>query len=570
MSVIRLILIVTILLALYVAALVVYIFPYGWGIPVTIILLAMCKKGYSYTSFGSARWATIADIPHLLEGNGLIVGQIAGKPSRIEGLKALFDNKQPANRATRRFLDSCQRKQQKYIVRLTTACHVAAFAPPGTGKSTGLAIPHLLTCRDAMVVIDFKGELFSATADVRRKWGPVAMIDPFHLTTSHGDSLNVLDTISAHDTDMIDRCRAIAEAIVVRNSQEKEPHWNDAAAMWIAAMIVVVVLFGEEKDRNLQTVRLLLTDPAKMEAAVKLLCTSDACDGIASRLGHQLTHFKEKELASVLTTVGRHMRFLDTPTIAANTRCSTFDPKDILSRNGTVYLCLPPDNTRSLAGLLRLWIDTLVRTVIRCGLKEDRKVYFLLDEAAILGAMDSIEDALNIGRGYGIRLIFLYQSLGQLKKSWAEGQDQTLLSNTTQIFFGVNDQQTAEYVSSRLGDGTLIISSGGTSKGTSHSSSGHGEGSYSYSTNTSDNWAQHGRKLLQPSEVAGLDPRIAITFLPGTPPIWTYLVRYYEKSFQTNYRMSFIRACIDTICLFSAVALIAVMFTAVLSSQTVR
>ena len=39
-----------------------------------------------------------------------------------------------------------------------------------------------------------------------------------------------------------------------------------------------------------------------------------------------------------------------------------------------------------------------------------------------------------------------------------------------------------------------------------------------------------GRKLLKPDEVLGLSERIAITFTPGVPPIWTTLVRYYEES----------------------------------------
>jgi type IV secretion system protein VirD4 len=39
-----------------------------------------------------------------------------------------------------------------------------------------------------------------------------------------------------------------------------------------------------------------------------------------------------------------------------------------------------------------------------------------------------------------------------------------------------------------------------------------------------------GRPLLRKDEVLGLSNRIAITFTPGVPPIWTTLVRYYEES----------------------------------------
>jgi type IV secretion system protein VirD4 len=159
------------------------------------------------------------------------------------------------------------------------------------------------------------------------------------------------------------------------------------------------------------------------------------------------------------------------------------------------------------------------------------KVQFVLDEAASLGQMDAIGDALDKYRGYGVRLLLLYQSVGQLKRCWPEGQDQTLLSNVTQVFFGVNDYQTAEYVSNRLGKETIVVDSGGTSDGGSEQSS-IGAGGLSQSCgaswNDNRNWSQAARELLRPEEVLALDERAAITFAPGLPPIWTWLLRYYE------------------------------------------
>jgi type IV secretion system protein VirD4 len=157
-------------------------------------------------------------------------------------------------------------------------------------------------------------------------------------------------------------------------------------------------------------------------------------------------------------------------------------------------------------------------------------VTWVLDEAASLGRMDALDDAVAVSRGYGVRLQFYFQSVSQLRKCFPEGQEQTLLSNVSQVFFGTNDLPTAEYVSNRLGESTIVVSSGGTSTGTSHQMSNKGDGSSSRSTNESDNWSQMARRLLKPDEVLALDKRIAITFTPGTPPIWTTLVRYYEES----------------------------------------
>jgi type IV secretion system protein VirD4 len=156
-------------------------------------------------------------------------------------------------------------------------------------------------------------------------------------------------------------------------------------------------------------------------------------------------------------------------------------------------------------------------------------VHFVLDEAATLGHMDAIDDAVDKYRGYGVRLQFYYQSIGQVRKCFPDGQEQTLLSNVSQVFFGVNDKDTAQYVSDRLGEETIIVNSGGTSSGTTRQEAMVGQSTTSRSTQRSDNWAQQARRLLKPEEVAALPARVAITFTPGVPPVWTTLIRYYEE-----------------------------------------
>ncbi len=171
----------------------------------------------------------------------------------------------------------------------------------------------------------------------------------------------------------------------------------------------------------------------------------------------------------------------------------------------------------------------MLRACVKGGLQEKNLVHFVLDEAASLGKMDVIDDAVDKYRGYGVRLQFYYQSVGQLKKCFPEGQDQTLLSNCSQIYFGCNDKDTAQYVSDRLGEETIIVTSGGTSKSTTYQGSVAGPPTQSRSFQRSDNWAQQARRLLKPEEVTALSPRSAITFTPGCPPLKTTLIRYYEE-----------------------------------------
>ena len=99
------------------------------------------------------------------------------------------------------------------------------------------------------------------------------------------------------------------------------------------------------------------------------------------------------------------------------------------------------------------------------------------------------------------------------RKCWPSDQGQTLLSNTTKIFFGTNDIQTAEFVSKSLGNATIIVDSGGRNAGTSRQHGTSSGSSYSESSSrtssegTSSSWQQQKRELLAPDEIINLPPR---------------------------------------------------------------
>jgi type IV secretion system protein VirD4 len=521
------------------------IFALQWGglgyIGIVGVLFAFfAKRGYrALTAYGTARWATADDLQAsgmLGANSGLIIGRVMGsaKPSFVKAMQELFRSWVPAKEACEQFLASVRlgRKPRLLpaLVRLPKVVHSLICAPTGVGKGCSFIDPFLLTCPDSIVVVDFKGEIAQLTAKHRRAMfgHRTVIIDPYKIVTQTPDTLNIVDSIKKDSPVAIDESRDAAAAIVIRSGQEKDPHWVDSAEAWIAALIALVVHYGEPNDRSLQTVRTLLSSPEKLEMAIKLMCASDAFDGMLARMGNQLTHFKDKELGSTMTTTNRFLRFLDTLAVAENTTTSSFDPAELLKGKMTIYLVLPPEHMRAQSPLLRLWIGSLLRAVVRGGLQEHTKVHFVLDEAASLGHMEALDDAVDKYRGYGVRLQFYYQSLGQLRKCFPDGQEQTLLSNVSQVFFGVNDLPTAEYVSDRLGEETIVVRSGGTSTGTSRQNS-KDSSSYGYSSNANDNWSQQGRKLLKPEEILALSDRTVITFTPGVPPICTTRIRYFEE-----------------------------------------
>ena len=505
-----------------------------------VLFTLFAKRGYqALTAFGTARWATAGDLraAGMLDANsGLIIGRVGsgGKPPFRKALEELFNSWVPSKEACEQFLASIRfgrkTKLQASLVRMPNAVHSAVFAPTGVGKGVSSVIPFLLATDESAVVVDFKGENFKLTAEHRRKvFGhEIVVLDPFKVASQAPQTFNPLDFIDKDSPTAIDECRDLAKALVISTGHEHDPHWVQSAEAWISALIALVVYYGEPNDRSLQTVRKLLSSPDKLEMAIKLMCASDAWDGMLARQGGNLAHFKDKELNSTLTTTNRFLSFLDTVAVADSTKTSSFNPDDLRLGKMTAYLILPPEHQRAQSPLLRMWIGSLLRAVVRGGLQEKNKVHYVLDEAASLGHMEALDDAVDKYRGYGIRLQFYFQSVSQLRKSFPDGQDQTLVSNVSQVFFGINDLPTAEYVSNRLGEETIVVRSGGTSTGTSRQGSSQGT-SYSSSSNANDNWAQQGRKLLKPEEILALSDRIVITFTPGVSPIWTTRIRYFEE-----------------------------------------
>jgi type IV secretion system protein VirD4 len=520
--------------------------PAAIGATVLLGAVLAYKKGRrALTACGTAAWAGPDELgPRMLHARtGLILGRIPD-PRRRYDLKALLNPGLRSEAACQDFLDALTGRRRKHgrLVRLPQAVHTAVFAPTRCGKGVSLIVPWLLSCDESAVCVDFKGELATLTAAARRAMGHrIVILDPFRLVTQsrklrqRSDTLNPIDFIAKDDELALDECRDLAEAMVIRTGEEKDPHWCDSAEAVIAGLIATVVLYGNQADgtRSLQAVRDILANPKRWEIAKQIM---QETGGMLARWGGQLEHFRGDELSSVLTTSNRFLRFLDTAPVVHSTTSSSFNPADLRRRGKmTAYLVLPPEHARAQSPLLRTWLGCLFRAHLRGGLKETPRVHYILDEAAALGHMQQLDDAVDKYAGYGVRLQFYYQSLGQLKRCWPSDQGQTLLSNTTKIFFGTNDFQTAEFLSKSLGNETIIIESGGRTSGTSQQTGSSSGGSYSQSTSTttsrggSSNWAQQTRELLKPDEITNLPPRTAITLTPGLRPLWTTLLRYYEE-----------------------------------------
>ena len=304
---------------------------------------------------------------------GLPIGRLIdpNRPTRREAIAGLFRPGVPSRDAVRRFLRAVLNvRTASPEVRLTNSIHTLVIAPPGAGKSTGLAVPFLRGCADSAVVLDVKGELFTHSHAQRRAMGhAVHALDPWHLVTGNPATLNPFDWEDPSDPESLDFARDLAESIVVRSPRDDSPHWPDMAEVFIGGVAAAVLNFTPPERCNLLTVSNILADRRLLDETVEALKASAAWDGTLARLGHVMSHAGKEEIESILSTSNRMMRFLSSPAASQSLKASSFDPGDLTKGRTTVYLVVPAQHLRPSAGLIRLWLSTIHRAVVKRGAK---------------------------------------------------------------------------------------------------------------------------------------------------------------------------------------------------------
>ena len=499
------------------------------------------KRGRRWADRSSHGTARLADMAELMQndmtgdGGGLIVGRagFAVLPTRVQGGLALIDPRIGSDAACRIFLSSFYRRRwtTERLLRINRFTHLSTFAPTGRGKSVSVLFPNLLSYDRSCVVIDPAGELHATTAEHRRKafMHRIIRIDPYQICGPGGDCYNPLEAMRPDAPDLIEQVRDLANQLVVRSGTEPDPHWPDKAESVIASFLYFIVTCETNPfDRHLLTLREMLSSHALFERTAKIM-RKHFDHSLLIRLGSQMGWLRDRELASVMSTVQRHVEWMDAPLVADCLTLSSFDPTVLRTDRVTLYLTVPNDKMTVLAAYNRTIIGSLLRVLSRHGADESIPLLFLIDEAASLGQIKTLENAVTTARKTGIRLWFFWQSPDQMKDCFGSRANIILGNMDTTQWFGVNDYDTAENLSKRIGDETRAV--GSETKGTSSSRPTGASGREPQSGNqtTSDSFTTNAiaRRLFKPEEILTFPEDTGLVFHRSLPAILVRLVRHY-------------------------------------------
>ena len=301
--------------------------------------------------------------------------------------------------------------------------HLVTVAQTRAGKGRTVINPTLIHYAGPAVATDPKGELANATAARRHDLGHrVFCADPFEATRGRAKKFrarfNPLSILKPGSKTMIEDAGLIADAIVIPGNTQ-DPHWDESARAFLEGVVLFVAtdqLF--EERRHLATVRDLIAGQAESagETGMDVLAEQMRANNAADPAVHQqimdaAEDFFTKpddERGSVLSNTRRHLRFLSYPQIRHSVSGHDFDLSDLKTgidgRPVTIYLCLPAMRMATCNRWLRLFVNLALAAMEAIPGKPEPPVLFCLDEFPVLGTVKSIEQAVGLLAGYGVRL----------------------------------------------------------------------------------------------------------------------------------------------------------------------
>ena len=475
---------------------------------------------------GSADWMGIQEALQLFPGpHPAYGGVVVGEAYRVDQDKAAVGRFDPASPATwgkggtaPLLIDPCT----------SDATHGAVFAGSGGYKTTAVTIPTLAHWTGSAVVLDPSGQVGPMTAAMREAMGhKVAMIG------SGLDGFNVLDWIDPADPLAETHVQAVIERVAGETPVGKgsENTIFKVRGKELLTCLLADLLWDNTIGRDMKTLREFRRRVRTPEKKMKGLLTdiqAGSKSSLARDLAGSLVDVFSETFSGIYSNANADTQWLSIAAYADMLSSGTVHSADLASGKLTVFVQIPMDAMRATPEVARVIIGSLLRSVYRAEGKISGRVLFLLDEVNFLGRLKVLEDARDAGRKYGITLVLMWQSLGQLIDTWGQGGKRSWFNSCSwRMFAVVDDTETAEEVSKTAGRYTVLARS----QGTSSSAQSGVTGSSSRNTGRNEGVSEQARELIKAEEVrTGMRADEAIIFRRGAAPLRCGRAIYFRRA----------------------------------------
>lgn len=395
-----------------------------------------------------------------------------------------------------------------------------------SGKGRGHVVPSLLSWTESALVHDPKGELWRTTAGWRSRFSHALVFNPRSPTSARW---NPLAEIQPGPGELAQVQRLVAILSDPGGVRDDEAIWDKSASEILEAVILHVLYTADDGDKSLVTVRALLADLD--DAADRMLKTLHrlGADGQPEThpfiktavTGYAAMH--DRFRTSVQGTARSYLKWLAGEDVERALSTSDFALGDLMcaAAPASLYVQVAPADAQALRPLVRLLFYAAAQSLTAhedadaSGRPKRHKLLMAMDEFPLLGRVEFFEKSLRLMSGYGLKTMFVAQSLNDIVETY--GPNNTILDNCfVYTAFSALDPLTQDKVSKLTG----TISEMRTSRS---GPAGLSAGRSSVSRSEVE------RPLLEPGEIRALPDDEQLVFVAGFRPLRTRKLRYDRR-----------------------------------------
>lgn len=459
------------------------------------------KKG----TFGTAKFADKKDISKMRKENtleydkGVIIGSLK-KPYTIEKLKRYNFKNRVAISPKVKMLNG----------------HAIVISGTGAGKTFSYVLPNAVNAvKDGVNVLftDPKGELFTTLSKFYEQNGYIVRVLNM-INIEKSDRFNPLDLIE-NELDVVMFVGVLFENARSLESTGVNDFWDTGAKGLLKAIILYIKDTYPKERQNMGEVYDLIIESSDIKKMDILF--DDIDDNTAMKRAYKLfKNSEQKAREGIISGLGFKLQLFQHTNIRKLTEINDIDIYDLKTKKSAFFLIMP--DTHNLYNFIpSIFMNFLfIKLPYLHDNTTDKKIKntrlrIFADEIANVGKIANLKNVITTLRSRKIDFYPIYQNIGQIKEIFNRSWETITGNCDTFIVLGVSDEETAEYVSKKLGKQTIkTISKSKT------------DGLTKLSNVKRWNIQEQQRDLMQTAEVEKLNKKKCIVFIRGENPLLLY------------------------------------------------
>lgn len=380
-------------------------------------------------------------------------------------------------------------------IKTTDTRSILVIAAPGTGKTSGIVIPNMLSIKTSAIILDIKGEIEQLTSKYRKEvfkneiliFNPFGNDNNFHFNPF--DKKVIEDTLkerkeAAREEDIDEnfdfniKMEIIKQTanVLFKKGKDEEAHWVELAK----SLFIFFALYDLEKNAESNLFRLmrypkmsrdeLLSEEVILQAQeleqteeinlddMKLFFNQVSQDENVNPLVRDMARANErtneKEYKSIVTSYARKLDVFTDYRIKKVVESMNFKYEDFREKNITLYLKILTTDIDTLSPLIAIILETIGKALLRKENNDpNKRVDFILDEFVRFGKIPFILELPAISRSYNIPGTYIVQTSNQVIKYYSL-DDLKIISGSCayNIIFTISDIDFAKMLSESIGN----------------------------------------------------------------------------------------------------------------------